>query len=172
MEKAERRKKVSVKRNPFRFLGKSRPKRDRDTSPAQVRRRFSAVLSRWGKSLAERIRNLPLRSSFVLYVVVFLIIALAVSSATVDRASTLRQEIYSRYAVEEEKQILYNGEETYAMTYISPVNVEELFTPSERIQYSFYDAIVILAVPFWFSVCIFSAALLFYRNKLRRPSGC
>ena len=93
MEKAERRKKVSVKRNPFRFLGKSRPKRDRDTSPAQVRRRFSAVLSRWGKSLAERIRNLPLRSSFVLYVVVFLIIALAVSSATVDRASTLRQEI-------------------------------------------------------------------------------
>lgn len=160
-------------RHLFNDLRRSKKSRTDRASETQSRSKpFAAAgraMGRYGAKLAYKIRNLPLRASFVLYVVFFLIVALAVSSATVDRASTLRQDIYARYSVEEEKKILYNGQETYAMTYFSPSNVEELFTPQERILYKLYDAIVILALPFWFSLCIFSAAMLFYRNKLKQP---
>ena len=151
------------------FSSKKQARKGTDISSTEDRHRRSALLFPWMTRLSDKIRNLPLRASFILYVVFFLVIALAISSATVDWASGLRQAIYTRYSVEEEKKILYNGQETYAMVYFSPANVETLFTPQERMLYKFYDAVVILAVPFWFAICIFSAALLFYRNKLKHP---
>ena len=100
----------------------------------------------------HRRQNLSLRKSLILYVITFVVLALSLSIATSSVCSGAAESIRSSYPPSGEKYYLTNeqgeqlGEGGYITTKPTPI-----------------------AIPVYSAFCIIAAALLFYRNRLKKP---
>lgn len=113
--------------------------------------------------------DLSLRKSLILYIIVFVVLALILSVATFSVCGVAAERIRSSYPTSGEKYYLTNeqgerfGEGTYIGT--SPALLSE---QDERII-AMLETLPVVVVPVYFSVCIIAAALFFYRNRLKKP---
>lgn len=114
-------------------------------------------------------RNLSLRKSLVLYVVVFVILALAFSVMTAFLCDNITQAIRNSYPSSSEKYYLTNeqGERLGDGTYIS--TTPTMLTEQDERTISLLGLIPIITTPLYSALCIIAAALLFYKNKLKMP---
>lgn len=114
-------------------------------------------------------RNLSLRKSLILYVVVFVVLALALSIMTISICDNAADKIRLAYPPSGEKYYLTNeqgeqlGEGAYIGTELAPLSVQD-----ER-TIALLEIFPVIAAPVYSALCIIAAALLFYRNKLKKP---
>lgn len=113
--------------------------------------------------------DLSLPKSLVLYVTVFTLTALLLSAVTGSVCSRISDAIQASYPMNGERYYLTNeqGEQLGEGAIISQMPA----SPSARDQriLDLLDVFPVFAAPVYSALCIIAAALLFYRNKLKKP---
>lgn len=114
-------------------------------------------------------RDLSLRKSLMLYVVIFVMLALTLSVMTESLCNSMTNSIRDSYPISGEKYYLTNeqGEQLGDGAYISGAPVP--FTEQDERAIALLALIPIIATPLYSALCIIAAALLFYRDKLKKP---
>ena len=112
---------------------------------------------------------LSLRKSLVLYVIAFVVLAVFLSVATFFICGSAAEDIRSSYPPSGEKYYLTNeqgeqlGEGAYIGTEVAPMSKQD----ARRI--AILEMLPVIAAPIYSAFCIIAAALLFYRNRLKKP---
>lgn len=113
--------------------------------------------------------HLSLRKSLILYVIVFVVLAFILSIATFSVCGSAAENIRAAYPPSGEKYYLTNerGEQLGEGTYIGtdPIPLSE---QDER-TIALLEIFPIIAAPAYSALCIIAAAMLFYRNRLKKP---
>lgn len=114
-------------------------------------------------------RNLSLRKSLMLYVVIFVMLALILSVMTASLCNSMTNTIRDSYPISGEKFYLTNeqGKQLGNGAFINDTPVP--FTEQDERTIALLALIPIIATPLYSALCIIAAALLFYRNKLKKP---
>ena len=112
---------------------------------------------------------LSLRKSLVLYVIAFVVLAVFLSVTTFSICGSAAEGIRASYPPSGEKYYLTNeqgkqlGDGAYIGTVPVPMSKED-----ER-TIALLEKLPIVATPIYSAFCIIAAALLFYRNRLKKP---
>ena len=113
--------------------------------------------------------NLSLRKSIILYISAFVILAILLSAGTATLCNNATKTIESKYPPTGEKYYLTNenGERLGDGNYIgvAPVAMSE----KDQRLLSICEVAPIIATPIYSALCIITATLLFFRNKLKKP---
>lgn len=114
-------------------------------------------------------QNLSLRKSLVLYIVIFMVLAIFLSIVTAFLCDSAIEKIRSSYPLSSEKYYLTNerGEQLGEGAYIGTNDVS-LSKQDERII-SLLEILPLIAASIYSALCIISATWLFYRRKLKTP---
>lgn len=114
-------------------------------------------------------QDLSLPKSLVLYIVIFVMLALALSVMTNSICERAAEAIQTSYPASGEKYYLTNeqGERLGDGVYIGKEFVP--LSPSDERTINLLKQIPLIAAPVYSALCIIAAALLFYRKKLRKP---
>lgn len=114
-------------------------------------------------------KDLSLKKNIVLYITVFAIIAILLSTVTFALCNDTVNKIKDAYPPVGEKYYLTNenGERLGDGTYIS--NEETSLSKEDERLTSVLEIIPIVATPIYSALCVIAAALLFYQNKLKVP---
>ena len=112
---------------------------------------------------------LSLRKSLVLYIIAFVVLAVFLSVTTFSICGSAAEGIRASYPPSGEKYYLTNeqGEQLGDGAYIGTVPVP-MSKEDERII-ALLEKLPIVATPIYSAFCIIAAALLFYRNRLKKP---
>ena len=119
--------------------------------------------------LKRRWRDLSLRKTLVVYITVAALLAVVLCDITNDLCGMEIREIHAGYLDSMEKYYLTNergermGDGTYIGTDAFPLS------PEDQRTVDILRALPTVTAPVWSALCILGAALLFYRNKLKRP---
>ena len=119
--------------------------------------------------LKRRWRNLSLRKTLVVYITAAALLAVVLCEMTNDLCGMEIREIHAGYLDSMEKYYLTNergermGDGTYIGTDAFPLS------PEDQRTVDILRALPRVTTPVWSALCILGAALLFYRNKLKRP---
>ena len=114
-------------------------------------------------------RDLSLKKSLILYIIVFAALALILLAITFSICGWATDKIKSSYPLTGEKYYLTNeqGEQLGDGTFISDTTVP-MSKQDERII-ALLEVLPGIAAPVYSALCIMAASLLFYKNKLKRP---
>ena len=121
------------------------------------------------EKIKNRLKNLSLRKSLVLYIILFAVIALAVSVGITQGCQVAEERIYASYLQTEERYYLTNeaGERLGEGGFIGKENI--LYTVQDKRSLQVLNVLQTLAAPLSFSLCMLAAVFVFYRNKLKKP---
>ena len=113
--------------------------------------------------------HLSLRKSLILYVVAFVVLAVFLSAATFSVCDSAAETIRASYPSSGEKYYLTNeqGEQLGNGTYIG--TEPALMSKADERTIALLEKLPIAATPVYSASCIIAAALLFYRNRLKKP---
>lgn len=116
-------------------------------------------------------QNLSLRKSLTLYVMTLCLLAFVLYGTTAFLCDRIITAIRASYPISGEKYYLTNeqGEQFGDGTYISGTSVSVLLTKRDAFTIDILEFIPVIAAPIYSVLCIITAVLLFYRNKLKRP---
>ena len=114
-------------------------------------------------------QDLSLPKSLVLYIVIFVMLALVLSVMTNSICERAAEAIRMSYSASGEKYYLTNeqGERLGDGVYIGKEFVP--LSPSDERTINLLKLLPLIAAPVYSALCIIAAALLFYRKKLRNP---
>lgn len=114
--------------------------------------------------IRQGLRNLSIKKTFMLYMLVFLLLATLLSAVTINFADHMRNSISLAY-VDSGKRIYLEEADLVLRTPESGIQ----YTPEEKAAVNLYDFIQTWSIPVYFGICIVLSSLLFYRNKLKKP---
>ena len=116
-----------------------------------------------------RLKNLSLRKSLVLYIILFTVVALALSVGITQGCRIAEERIYANYSRTEERYYLTNeaGERLGEGALIGTENI--LYTMQDKRNLHAVNAVETLAVPLSFCLCMLTGVFIFYRNKMKKP---
>lgn len=114
-------------------------------------------------------QDLSLPKSLVLYIVIFVMLALVLSVMTNSICERAAEAIQTSYPASGEKYYLTNeqGERLGDGVYIGKEFIP--LSPSDERTINLLKLLPLIAAPVYSALCIIAAALLFYRKKLRKP---
>ena len=112
---------------------------------------------------------LSLRKSLVLYIIAFVVLAVFLSVTTFSICGSAAEGIRASYPPSGEKYYLTNeqGEQLGDGSYIGTVPVP--MSKEDERTIALLEKLPIVATPIYSAFCIIAAALLFYRNRLKKP---
>ena len=112
---------------------------------------------------------LSLQKSLVLYVIAFVVLAVFLSVTTFSICGSAAEGIRASYPPSGEKYYLTNeqGEQLGDGAYIGTVPVP--MSKEDERTIALLEKLPIVATPIYSAFCIIAAALLFYRNRLKKP---
>lgn len=121
------------------------------------------------ESLKRRWYNMSLRKALVCYVTVAAVLALALCAITSNLCDFLVKEIYEAYPQTVEKYYLTNerGERLGDGSYVGRDFVP--LSAKDQRMVDILRAFPGVIIPVYSALCILAAALLFYRDKLKKP---
>lgn len=121
------------------------------------------------EKIKDRFKNLSLRKSLVLYIILFAVVALAFSIGITQGCQMAEEQIYASYPQTEERYYLTNeaGERLGEGGLIGKENT--LYTVQDKRSLQVINVIETLTVPLSFSLCMFAAVFVFYRIKFKKP---
>lgn len=121
------------------------------------------------EKIKNSLKNLSLRKSLVLYIILFAVIALALSVGITQGCRMAEEQIHASYPQTEERYYLTNeaGERLGEGGLIGKEDI--LYTVQDKRNLQAISLIQTLAVPLSFSLCMLAAVFVFYRNKLKKP---
>lgn len=100
----------------------------------------------------------------MLYTLLFLLLATFLSSVAINIAENVENQINLSYANSQDQYTLNNGEGNVILS-MPPVQ----YSPADQKVINTCKFVEIGSIPIFFGGCIIVAALLFYRNKLKKP---
>lgn len=114
-------------------------------------------------------RDLSLRKSLVLYVVLFALIAIALCIVTGALCDNAMRTIRNSYPSTGEMYYLTNenGEKLGDGTYVGKTPI--VMTEQDERALAILDLVPLITTPIYSALCILAAVLLFYKNKLKKP---
>jgi two-component system, OmpR family, lantibiotic biosynthesis sensor histidine kinase NisK/SpaK len=115
--------------------------------------------------IKQAIRNLSIKKTFMLYMLLFLLLATLLSSGTINIADKIESDVNYRYLDSSEQYTVQNGRGKVSI--VSPSNTN--YTPKDRAIVTTCGIVQTWSIPLFFGLCIIASALLFYRNKLKKP---
>ena len=115
-----------------------------------------------------QIKN-SLRRSIILYIIIFVLAAMVLSGTTSFACDRLAKRIRNAYPETREKYYLTNmdGERLGEGAYISKQDIS--YSEGDEKVLELLEILPMLMTPVYSAVCVFAAAFLFYRNKLKNP---
>lgn len=113
--------------------------------------------------------KVSLRRSIIFYIIAFVLIAMILSAGTSFVCDRLSNHIRAAYPETREKYYLTNvdGERLGEGTYISKQEIP--YSEMDKKILGLLDVFPMLVTPIYSAICVFAAAFLFYRNKLKNP---
>jgi signal transduction histidine kinase len=119
--------------------------------------------------IKNRLQNLSLRKSLVLYIILFAVAAFVLSVGITTGCQMAEERIYTNHPRSEERYFLTNeaGERLGEGGLIGTENI--LYTVQDKRSLQAIQVLQTLAVPLSFSLCMLAAVLVFYRNKIKKP---
>lgn len=113
--------------------------------------------------------KVSLRRSIIFYMIAFVLIAMILSAGTSFVCDRLSNHIRAAYPETREKYYLTNvdGERLGEGTYISKQEIP--YSEMDKKILGLLDVFPMLVTPIYSAICVFAAAFLFYRNKLKNP---
>ena len=116
-------------------------------------------------------RNLSLRVSFMVHMLVWLLIATFLSSLLISLFHNARMHIVYSYAVDDFDHFYFLRADGTLSLYNPDTDTYRLFqlTERENLLYHLMSALQSLTLPLVFLVCIILAGVQFYRRKLKIP---
>ena len=115
--------------------------------------------------IKRTIHNLSVKKVFMLYMLLFLLLATLLSSITIRVADRIESNVNYKYLDSSEQYTLQNGRGKVSI--VSPPNTD--YTSQDRAIVTACSIVQIWSIPLYFGMCIIASALLFYRNKLKKP---
>jgi len=100
----------------------------------------------------------------MLYMLLFLLLATLLSSISINLTENVENQINLSYANSQDQYTLNNGEGNVILS-MPPVQ----YSPADQKVINTCKFVEIGSIPIFFGGCIIVAALLFYRNKLKKP---
>lgn len=121
------------------------------------------------ESVKRRWYNMSLRKALVCYVTAAAVLALALCAITSNLCDFLVKEIYEAYPETVEKYYLTNerGERLGDGSYVGRDFVP--LSAKDQRMVDILRAFPGVIIPVYSALCILAAALLFYRDKLKKP---
>lgn len=121
--------------------------------------------------IRKRFHNLSMKTAFVLYVAVFLILAIFLYMGASEIINGSIGRLYVTYAGGEEWRSLLESKGVEVRAITMPVELMEVEQIPWKVkaEYFFYFNIAPFLSIMIFPLCILAAALLFYKSKLKRP---
>lgn len=114
-------------------------------------------------------RNLSLRKSLVLYVVVFVLIALTLSVLTFALCDNAVRQLRESYPSSVERYYLTNEQGELLGADVLIGNASGIISEQDQRALALLEVLPTLATTGYSVLCILAAALLFYRNKFKKP---
>lgn len=114
----------------------------------------------------QAIRNLSIKKTFMLYMLLFLLLATLLSSVSINVADGIATKIELSYTDKSQQFTLQNDKEDVVTAAMGPYSD---FTSKDKAIVTICNSVQIWSIPLFFGLCIIASALLFYRNKLKRP---
>lgn len=108
--------------------------------------------------------DISIKKAFMLYTLICLLIAAALSSIAINSATSIREEIRSSYSTGKQEVPFDNS-----IIIIDPHEYDISHTKQDEIVINICDFFQTWSIPIFFSLCIVGFGLLFYRNKLKKP---
>ena len=117
----------------------------------------------------RRRHPLSLRKSLVLYLLAFVVLAIFLSAATFSLCGSAAESIRASYPPSGEKYYLTNekGEQLGEGAYTG--RDPDVLSAKDARSIALLEALPMVATPLYSALCIIAAALLFYRNRLKKP---
>ena len=114
-------------------------------------------------------RNLSLRKSIMIYLVIFTVISMVLSIGTAALCDYTSERILDNYPTISEKYYLTNddGEQLGEGVYISDQIIN--YSPKDERLLTILEVVPLFTTPIYCVSCILTAVFLFYRNKLKAP---
>ncbi|MDV3427833.1 MAG: HAMP domain-containing histidine kinase [Bacillota bacterium] len=109
-------------------------------------------------------KNLSIKKTFMLYMLLFLLLAAVLSSISINFAGKVRNNINLSYADSSSRVNLENSKGQILIA-IPPAD----YTSKDKVIINICGFVEIWSIPVFFGICIILSALLFYRNKLKKP---
>lgn len=128
------------------------------------------------KKRRHPIRNLPLKWSFMLYVLLCAVVAISLSLSLAAVFSSLQSDIY--YSFQEDflnsrglTEDVFENEELLADDVILVYRAIDslLMSSDDHDLYEFYGAMSLLSIPLVSLLCILLTGIIFYNRKLKKP---
>lgn len=116
--------------------------------------------------IRQAIRNLSIKKTFMLYMLLFLLLATLLSSAGINVADGISSKIEASYMDKSRQFTLQNGKGELVIGTGQP---DADYTPKDKAIVTACNIVQIWSIPLFFGLCIIASALLFYRNKLKKP---
>ena len=110
-------------------------------------------------------KNLSLKKSFMLYMLIFLVIATILSSITINFVDDFKYKIQMSYSNMDNNYTIKNNEGKVLVFNSSSID----YSPSDNRIIKFCSFISSASIPVFFGSGIILAAFLFYKNKLKKP---
>lgn len=110
------------------------------------------------------IGNLSMKKTFMLYMLMFILLATMLSSISINFVSNVKNQINLLYSSGGNQHTLNNGDD---MVTIVSSSVD--YTSKDRKIINICIFVETWSIPIFFGLCIVFSALLFYRNKLKIP---
>lgn len=116
-----------------------------------------------------QIKGLSLRRSIALYILAFLLLALALIAGTSALCSWKAEAVQAKYPADYEKFYL-TSEDGRQLGDGARIGTQPArLSPADQRQVDILEALPMVAAPLYSVACVLAAALLFYRNKLKGP---
>lgn len=112
--------------------------------------------------------NLSIRKTLIIYTIVFMLLASLLSAITTGKLGDWQSSIYRSYYTYEESLFTDNKGRQVSLT-LGTNDKEVEFTAEDRFLLRAIEVGKTASIPVYFGGCIFLAAFLFYRNKLKKP---
>ena len=120
--------------------------------------------------------KMSLKTSFMVYTFVCLLIALSLSIASSGLCQYGQSSIYDKYKDRFEDEIKVEGKivapdntMVNEKIYFYTDSLHSYFSSQDELIYNLLGFFNIFLVPIWFLICIVSAGILFYKRKLKKP---
>lgn len=114
------------------------------------------------------IRNLSIKKSFMLYMLLFLLLATLLSAIAIQTADSVESRVNWGYLDSSQKHEIQKGKNDKGTVSITmPPDTD--YTSRDKAIVTACKIVQLWAIPLFFGLCIITSALLFYRNKLKKP---
>lgn len=109
--------------------------------------------------------NLPITVSFMLFIIVFILIASLLSIVTLKLTNGLAYDLaWSYYNSDIVKKIVQEDG-----SYLVEGDIDEYFSPKDKFLYLLYQALPGTLIFIYVVVCLVAAPILFYKIKMKKP---